>query len=185
MDQRTRKAWGFVAIASLAVFAVARAMMRPQKIVAPSGIGLVGDGKTPRFGQKFMPKNRDHKGIDVDAPVGSPIYSVEDGRVAAKWRDGTVSGYGNSYVIQHPDGTQALYAHLERFADGIKRGSKVTQGQLIGYVGQTQKPRPKMRSKPHLHFEIHMAHTLRINPRTPKRMDPMTYLSERGMSVTA
>lgn len=184
VDQR--KAWGFVALAGLAVYTVARAMMRPGKEkVAPSAIGLVGGGRPPRHGQVFMPKSRDHKGIDVDAPVGAPVYAVEDGYVAARWRDGTASGYGNTYVIQHPDDTQALYAHLDRFEPGVRRGSKVTQGQLIGYVGQTQKPRGKMRSKPHLHFEIHLAHTLRINPRTPKRMDPMEYLEDRGMTVTA
>lgn len=185
MDARSKKAWGFVAAAGFAVFAVARIMMRGEE---KSRRGIVSGGRDPRPGQRFRvrrtPTHR-HQGIDVAAPKGSGIYAAQEGRVAARWVDGTVSGYGNTIVLQHPDGTQTLYAHMDSFAPEIRRGGQVRAGQRIGSVGQTQLPRSPMRTAPHLHFETHLAHSLRINENNPERMDPLKYLAERGLQVPA
>lgn len=149
--------------------------------------GLVQGGKAPAGGQRFLAQRTEstHKGVDIMAPYGSPVYAADAGSVAAAWPDGQVSGYGNTVVMWHPDGTQTLYAHLDRFADGIRRGAQRAKGDLLGYVGQTQKPRGPMQTPPHLHFEAHALQTLGINPNRPERLDPLAYLLMRGVKVAA
>jgi murein DD-endopeptidase MepM/ murein hydrolase activator NlpD len=87
-----------------------------------------------------------HAGKDVQAPMGSPIYAVSDGTVTFV---GSQKGYGNTIMIDHGNGTVSLYAHQSAFAEGIVVGSKVTKGQVIGYVGSTG-----VSTGPHLHFEL-------------------------------
>jgi murein DD-endopeptidase MepM/ murein hydrolase activator NlpD len=90
-----------------------------------------------------------HPGIDYAAPMGTPIHATADGTVDfVGWRD----GYGNTIVLRHHSKITTLYAHQSRFADGIKAGSKVSQGQLIGYVGSTG-----WSTGPHLHYEFRVA----------------------------
>jgi len=150
--------------------------------------GIVSGGKSPTRGQSYLFERSPthlHRGIDISAPAGSPIYAAGPGRVAAVWPDGRVSGYGNAVVLQHPDGTQTLYAHMQGFAAGLAVGQQVNHLQLIGFVGTTQLPRPPMTSKPHLHFEAHAAHDLRINETNPQRFEPIAYLQARNLTVTA
>lgn len=150
--------------------------------------GIVSGGKKPTRGQSYLYERTPthlHRGVDISAPAGSPIYAAGSGTVAAVWPDGQVSGYGNAVVIQHPDGTQTLYAHMQGFAPGLAKGQTVSRLQVIGYVGTTQLPRPPMTSKPHLHFEAHAAHDLRINETNPERYEPLAYLAARNLSVTA
>lgn len=87
-----------------------------------------------------------HTGVDIAAPSGSPIYAVSDGTVTFV---GSQNGYGNTIMIDHGNGTVSLYGHQSAFADGIVVGSKVSKGQLIGYVGSTGTS-----TGPHLHFEL-------------------------------
>ncbi len=89
---------------------------------------------------------RPHEGIDYAAPTGTPVSSVADGTVKKSQRSG---GYGNLIIIRHPNGYETYYGHLSRYAKGIKRGAKVKQGQLIGYVGMTGTA-----TGPHLDFRI-------------------------------
>lgn len=89
---------------------------------------------------------RAHKGVDYAAPRGTPIKAAGDGRVVSAGRKG---GYGNTVVIKHGKRYQTLYAHMQGFAKGIRSGSKVKQGQIIGYIGTTG-----LSTGPHLHYEF-------------------------------
>jgi murein DD-endopeptidase MepM/ murein hydrolase activator NlpD len=89
---------------------------------------------------------RAHKGVDYGAPTGTPISSAGDGRVIYAGPRGT---YGNTIEIQHGDRYTTLYAHLHNFPENIKKGTRVKQGQVIGYVGKTG-----MATGPHLHYEF-------------------------------
>lgn len=104
----------------------------PSKGVLTSGFG-------PRWG-------RMHKGIDIAAPVGTPIMASAPGEViTAGWNSG---GYGNLVKVRHPDGSVTLYAHNSRLL--VRRGQKVEQGQQIAEMGSTG-----YSTGPHLHYEIH------------------------------
>ncbi len=89
---------------------------------------------------------RAHKGVDYGAPTGTPISSAGDGRVVFM---GVRGGYGNTVEIQHGDRYTTLYAHLSRFPKNMKKGSRVSQGQIIGYVGKSG-----LATGPHLHYEF-------------------------------
>ncbi len=89
---------------------------------------------------------RAHKGVDYGAPTGTPISSAGDGRVVFQ---GVRGGYGNTVEIQHGDRYTTLYAHLSRFPKNLKKGSRVSQGQVIGYVGKSG-----LATGPHLHYEF-------------------------------
>lgn len=89
---------------------------------------------------------RAHKGIDYAAPTGTPVRAVADALVDFAGRQG---GYGNLVLLKHKSPYSTAYGHLSRFAKGVKRGARVTQGQVIGYVGSTG-----LASGPHLHYEF-------------------------------
>lgn len=88
---------------------------------------------------------RPHQGTDFAAPTGTPVRAAGDGRVRHARRDG---GYGRVVRIQHGNGIETVYAHLHNYANGIKEGQRVRQGQVIGYVGMSG-----LASGPHLHYE--------------------------------
>ncbi len=90
-----------------------------------------------------------HKGVDLAAPEGTPIYAAASGRVKFA-RNGYNGGFGNLTIISHPNGTETLYAHQSRLGTSV--GAQVKQGDLIGYVGNTGRSRGD-----HLHFEVHGA----------------------------
>ncbi len=94
----------------------------------------------------ILNKIRAHKGVDYAAPHGTPIKSAGDGKVILAGRKG---GYGNTVVIQHGNRYRTLYAHMQGFAKGVRNGSQVKQGQIIGYIGTTG-----LSTGPHLHYEF-------------------------------
>ncbi|MGQ7960801.1 peptidoglycan DD-metalloendopeptidase family protein [Pseudomonas sp. SP16.1] len=94
----------------------------------------------------ILNKIRAHKGVDYAAPRGTPIKAAGDGRVSLAGRHG---GYGNTVIIQHGQRYRTLYAHMQGFAKGIRNGSSVKQGQIIGYIGTTG-----LSTGPHLHYEF-------------------------------
>ncbi len=94
----------------------------------------------------ILNKIRAHKGVDYAAPHGTPIKSAGDGKVLLAGRKG---GYGNTVVIQHGNRYRTLYAHMQGFAKGVRSGSSVKQGQIIGYIGTTG-----LSTGPHLHYEF-------------------------------
>jgi murein DD-endopeptidase MepM/ murein hydrolase activator NlpD len=89
---------------------------------------------------------RAHKGVDLAARTGTRIKASGDGVVKFKGKKG---GYGNVIIIQHRNQIQTLYGHLSGFAKGLHKGQKVTQGDIIGYVGMSG-----MATGPHLHYEF-------------------------------
>ncbi|MGA7179168.1 MAG: M23 family metallopeptidase [Thiobacillaceae bacterium] len=98
---------------------------------------------------------RAHKGIDYGAPIGTPVKSVADGTIQFI---GQQHGYGNLLVIKHFGAYSTAYGHLSRFAKGLHRGSRVSQGQVVAYVGMTG-----MATGPHLHYEFRVNNVQR-NP---------------------
>lgn len=107
--------------------------------------------------------SRLHKGVDWSAPRGTPIFAAGNGVIEdAKW----FSGYGRWIKIRHANGYKTGYAHMSRFAKGMKPGRRVRQGQIIGYVGSTG-----LSTGPHLHYEVI------VNGR---HVDPMRIRLPRG-----
>ena len=99
--------------------------------------------------------DRMHKGIDFSAPIGTPIMAAGRGVVKRASRYGS---FGNAVVIDHGDGYETLYAHLNGFAETLKPGDHVQQGDVIGYLGRTG-----LSAGRHLHYEVHR-HGRAINP---------------------
>jgi murein DD-endopeptidase MepM/ murein hydrolase activator NlpD len=89
---------------------------------------------------------RAHKGIDYGAPSGTRVKATADGTVEFAGQQG---GYGNAVILRHTGGVTTLYGHLRGFASGIRRGARVAQGDVIGYVGATG-----WATGPHLHYEF-------------------------------
>jgi len=89
---------------------------------------------------------RAHKGTDYAAARGTPIKATGDGKIIHAYRKG---GYGNAVIIQHGQKITTLYAHLSKFARGVRSGKRVKQGQIIGYIGSTG-----LATGPHLHYEF-------------------------------
>jgi murein DD-endopeptidase MepM/ murein hydrolase activator NlpD len=171
----------------------------PAPVIPTAPVGVVDKGRfTGRYGVKRSATHI-HRGIDISAKRGTPLRAVNDGVVIGLYPDGQRYGYGNSLLIQHPDGKLSFYAHMDRVT--VSQGQRVSQGAQIGTVGSTQKrirggkvqPNPRPHMPPHVHHEIHL--NLVRNPRgvpvigehTPKRMDPLVYMKQVGsqpVSVT-
>jgi len=94
----------------------------------------------------ILNKIRSHKGVDYAAPSGTPVRAAGNGNISFRGRKG---GYGKTVIINHGDGRTTLYAHLSRYAAKKGKGTRVKQGQVIGYVGQTG-----LATGPHLHYEF-------------------------------
>lgn len=102
-----------------------------------------------RFGMRMHPIHKKwtgHKGVDYAAQSGTPIHATADGTVEFIGRQ---NGYGNVIILKNFGKYSTLYAHQSRFAKGLKKGDRIQQGQLIGYVGQTG-----WATGPHLHYEF-------------------------------
>lgn len=100
---------------------------------------------------------RMHKGIDLAAPIGTPIRAVSAGKIV---KIGKNHGYGNMIKLKHSKKYVTVYAHMLRFKRGLSLGSRVHRGQVIGYVGQTG-----LATGPHCHFEFHIFNRP-VNPAT-------------------
>ena len=128
------------------------------------------------FGVRIHPISgyrRMHQGTDFAAGTGTPIIAPADGVVVEARRWG---GYGNWLRIRHSNGLESGYGHLSRYGSGIRAGQRVTQGQVVAYVGSTGAS-----TGPHLHYEI-WRNGQRINP-SGIRMDESNILS--GVNLTA
>lgn len=128
------------------------------------------------FGMRFHPvlnTNRSHNGTDFAAPRGTPIMAAGAGIVERANRFGS---FGNYIRIQHSNGYETAYAHLNGFARGVRSGARVQQGQTIGYVGTTGRS-----TGPHLHYEVH----LNGRPTNPMALDLPTgkTLSEAELAL--
>ena len=115
---------------------------------------------TSGFAMRFHPilqQWRAHQGIDYGAPTGTRVKATGDGVVEFAGREG---GYGNLIILRHNGTYSTRYAHLSGFAPGLHRGTRVSQGDVIGFVGQTG-----LATGPHLHYEFRINNEYR-NPLT-------------------
>ncbi len=110
----------------------------------------------------ILNKIRAHKGVDYAASRGTPIKSTGDGKIIFK---GNKGGYGKTIIIKHGSAYSTLYAHMRSYNKKSRKGSRVKQGQVIGYIGSTG-----LATGPHLHFEFRVngAHRNPLTVRLPK-----------------
>nr|WP_245635144.1 peptidoglycan DD-metalloendopeptidase family protein [Marinobacterium profundum] len=123
-------------------------------------------------------KIRAHKGVDYAASTGTPIKAAGDGKIIYR---GVKGGYGNVIILQHGNNISTLYAHMSRFKKGLSVGSRIKQGQLIGYVGMSG-----MVTGPHLHYEFQV-NGVHKNPVTVKlpHADPVPKTERASFQATS
>jgi murein DD-endopeptidase MepM/ murein hydrolase activator NlpD len=117
-----------------------------QFLLAPLRYSRVSSRYSQARRHPILKVTRPHHGIDYAAALGSPVWAVSDGKVIYRSRAG---GFGNLVKIRHANGYVSYYAHLSRFADGLRVGDLVRQKQVIGYVGQTG-----LATGPHVCFRV-------------------------------
>lgn len=113
---------------------------------------------TSKYGRRLHPvskRYRMHQGVDYAAPSGTPILAPASGIVSFV---GNKGGYGKTVMLRHNASQETLYAHMSRYVQGVKVGTSVQKGEVIGYVGSTG-----MSTGPHLHFEV-WKNGKRVNP---------------------
>ena len=131
----------------LGYFAPDGTSLRRMFLKSPIKFGRISSRFNRKRFHPILKERRPHLGVDYAAPVGTPIRAVGDGTVTlAGWR----GGGGNTIQIRHNSVYRTSYLHMSRFAAGIHSGSKVRQGQVIGYVGSTG-----LSNGPHVHFEFY------------------------------
>jgi murein DD-endopeptidase MepM/ murein hydrolase activator NlpD len=131
--------------------------VRKAFIRAPVDFTRVSSSFNPNRRHPILNSIRAHRGVDYAAPRGTPIKAAGDGKVIFR---GVKNGYGNSVIVQHGGNITTLYAHMSNFSAKARIGSRVRQGQTIGYVGATG-----LATANHLHYEYRINGVHR-NPRT-------------------
>jgi murein DD-endopeptidase MepM/ murein hydrolase activator NlpD len=131
-------------------------MFRPASVAVPSRMPVEGASLTSGFGMRNHPVlggRRQHSGVDLAMPTGTPVYATADGVVSkAEW----FSSYGLFISLEHGAAIQTRYGHLSRLA--VAAGQPVKKGDLVGYVGTTGRS-----TGPHLHYEVRIAGAA-VNP---------------------
>ena len=131
--------------------------MRKAFLRSPLDVFRISSNFNPSRRHPILNTIRAHKGTDYAAPRGTPIRATSDGQVTRASRNGS---FGNLVIVKHAGGFETKYAHLSKYANGIKKGKRVRQGDIIGYVGTTGSA-----TGPHLHYEFLMG-GVHQNPRT-------------------
>ncbi|MBT6058602.1 MAG: peptidoglycan DD-metalloendopeptidase family protein [Gammaproteobacteria bacterium] len=131
--------------------------MRKAFLRSPLDVFRISSNFNPRRRHPVLNTIRAHKGTDYAANRGTPIRATSDGRVTHAGRNGS---FGNLVVVKHAGGFETKYAHLSKYANGISKGDRVRQGDIIGYVGSTGSA-----TGPHLHYEF-LVNGVHKNPRT-------------------
>ena len=138
-----------------------------QGVSVPSGMPLARAVMTSDYGMRTHPVlggRRNHKGIDLAQPIGTPVYATADGIVS---KAEPFSSYGNYIQIEHGGELQTRFGHLSGFT--VVAGEQVRKGQLIGYVGSTGRS-----TGPHLHYEVRVA---------GEAVDPRPYMVATDLAV--
>lgn len=131
--------------------------MRKAFLRSPLDVFRISSNFNPSRRHPILNTIRAHKGTDYAAPRGTPIRATSDGQVTRASRNGS---FGNLVIVKHAGGFETKYAHLSKYANGVKKGKRVRQGDIIGYVGTTGSA-----TGPHLHYEFLMG-GVHQNPRT-------------------
>ncbi len=120
--------------------------LRRAFLRSPLKFSRISSGFTRSRYHPVLKKWRAHKGIDYAARKGTPVRATANGTVAVSTRQ---RGYGKYIILKHRGRYSTVYAHLSRFAKGLRKGKRVSQGDIIGYVGSTG-----LATGPHLHYEF-------------------------------
>lgn len=145
------------------VGAAAQDLLQGLQPIKDKAVQPVSGVLTSSFGQRW---GTHHGGIDIAAPIGTPILAAADGEVTAA---GPASGFGLWVKVLHADGTETIYGHINDFS--VAPGQYVSAGQQIATVGNRGQS-----TGPHLHFEVHDPSGVKV--------DPAQWLATRGVSVT-
>lgn len=137
-----------------------------KRLITPCRYRRISSPFNLRRMHPILKRRAPHRGVDFAAPRGTPIVATADGETRWVGRKGA---NGHLVVIRHDGGLESVYAHLQKYARGLKRGQEVKQGQRIGYVGSTGRS-----TGPHLHFG------LRLNGRF---VDPLKVKSGPGRPI--
>ena len=136
--------------------------MRKAFLRSPVDFRRISSNFNPERYHPVLGVKRPHRGTDYAAATGTPIRASGDGKVI--WR-GTKGGYGKTVILQHGGEITTLYGHMSRYQSGVTSGSRVQQGDIIGYVGMTGTA-----TGPHLHYEFRVS-GVHKNPMTVKLPD--------------
>ena len=120
--------------------------IRKAFLRSPLEFSRISSGFTRARYHPVLQQWRAHKGVDYAAPTGTGVKATADGIVEFAGRQG---GYGNLVVLRHQSKYTTWYGHLSRFGNGVRKGARVSQGEVIGYVGATG-----LATGPHLHYEF-------------------------------
>ncbi len=120
--------------------------MRKAFLRAPVDFRRISSRFTKARWHPVLGKRRPHRGVDYAAATGTPIKAAGDGKVIFRGRKG---GYGKAIIIKHGSQYTTLYGHMSKYRSKVKTGTRVKQGQIIGYVGKTG-----LATGPHLHYEF-------------------------------
>jgi murein DD-endopeptidase MepM/ murein hydrolase activator NlpD len=140
--------------------------LRKAFLRAPLNFRRISSGFSRGRFHPILKIYRPHHGLDYAAPAGTPVSTVSKGTVIFAGRKGQ---YGNLVIVKHRNGWKTYYGHLLRIGKGIKKGRKLEQGWIIGYVGATG-----LATGPHLHYEM------RVNN---KPVNPLVVKLPRGESI--
>jgi murein DD-endopeptidase MepM/ murein hydrolase activator NlpD len=170
----------------LEYFTPAGKNMRKAFLRAPLEFSRISSNFNPRRRHPLFKTVIPHRGIDYAAPVGTPVFASGDGKVITASR---TKANGKFIVISHGEQFVTKYLHLSNFANRIKKGKRVKQGQTIGYVGSTG-----YATGPHLHYEF-LVNGVHRNPRTvqlpkaasisPNQLEDFLYETERNRLLLA
>jgi murein DD-endopeptidase MepM/ murein hydrolase activator NlpD len=150
---------------------------RKMFIRTPLNFTRISSKFTNKRWHPVLKRWRSHKGVDYAAPTGTPVWATGDGQVHIIGRE---RGYGKVIYIKHGKYV-TVYGHLNGFKRGLKKGDRVKQGQVIGYVGQTG-----LATGPHLHYEFRI-HGKHVNPLSAKLpvQDPIDKSKMKHFLATA
>ncbi len=157
-NNRTYKAFWFQTEAGRDSYYTANGQsLRKAFLRSPLEFSRVTSGFSNARRHPILQTMRAHKGIDYGAPTGTRVRAVSDAVVEFA---GVQRGYGNLIILKHRSAYSTAYGHLNGFAQGIRKGARVSQGDTIGFVGQTG-----MATGPHLHYEFRIDGR-QVNPTT-------------------
>lgn len=140
--------------------------LKKTLLKAPLAFTRISSGYSMNRKHPIFKTHKPHQGVDYAAPSGTPVKAVGDGVVS---RAGWGKGFGNMVVLKHSGGLESMYSHLSGFASGTKQGTRVRQGQVIGYVGATG-----YATGPHLDFRL---------KQNGKYINPSKVVAPRGSAV--
>ncbi|MBU3694986.1 MAG: M23 family peptidase [Rhodocyclaceae bacterium] len=140
-----------------------------QFLMSPLEFSRVTSGFSASRYHPVLQEWRAHRGIDYGAPSGTRVRATADGTVESA---GYAGGYGNLVVIRHGNNYSTAYGHLSGFGPGLRRGSRVSQGDTVGYVGATG-----LATGPHLHYEFRV-NGVQVDPGKTRLAEAMPLIGE-------